>query len=323
MLSRRLFCLVIPLFILATLATRILDLDRKVMHTDEAVNAYKTGSILEGQPFQYEARDFHGPVLAYSAWLYLRLLGIEHYPDIESRHLRLIPVIYGSLLIVWLLALYRLLPPKGLLFSAALFLISPALVYYSRYFIMETVLVFFYLGFIVAVLRLLAQPSLIWLYAGSVCLGLMFATKETAILLLAAVALAIIATVLQSPDRAFWMASFKAELRIRHAILAAITAVFVFAIVITAFGNQLGNLWAYLGGYGSYLQRGLQEGLHTKPWHYYGGLLLYSRIDGGPIWSEGLILVLGGIGAVYFIRQKDSGPTQLVRTGGRSTVQSS
>jgi predicted membrane-bound mannosyltransferase len=100
-----------------------------------------------------------------------------------------------------------------------------------------------------------------------------------------------------------------------HFILALIAAMAVFAIVITAFGNQPGNLWSYLGGYGSYLQRGLQEGLHTKPWHYYGGLLLYSRIDGGPIWSESLILVLGGIGAAHFIRQKDSGPTQLVRTG--------
>ncbi len=77
MLNRQVFNLLIALFILAAFAIRIPDLDRKPMHTDEAVHAFKTGELLVGQSFRYDPLDFHGPLLHFSAWISARLHGIE------------------------------------------------------------------------------------------------------------------------------------------------------------------------------------------------------------------------------------------------------
>jgi predicted membrane-bound mannosyltransferase len=48
---------------------------------------------------------------------------------------------------------------------------------------------------------------------------------------------------------------------------------------------------------GTYLDRGLAPADHAHPWHYYLGLLAYSA-SGGLRWSEGLVLLLAGAGAV-------------------------
>ncbi len=45
------------------LAVRLPQLDRRPMHTDEAVNAYITGGLLAGGAYHYDPRDRHGPAL--------------------------------------------------------------------------------------------------------------------------------------------------------------------------------------------------------------------------------------------------------------------
>ncbi|MCH8836381.1 MAG: TIGR03663 family protein [Candidatus Marinimicrobia bacterium] len=312
MLSRQVFNLLIALFILVAFAVRIPDLDRKPMHTDEAVHAFKTGELLEGHSFRYDPIDFHGPLLHYSAWISARLHGVRQYQDLQPRHLRLATVVYGSLLIAWLWALYNVLPPRALLVSAALFMISPALVYYSRYFIMETLLVFFHLGFTIAIMRYLAKPTTGWLVMGAACLGLMFATKETALLYLLAAGLGLIATLTLAPNRSTLLSRLKMAARPWQLPLFFIICALVFAIFVSAFGSHWESIITYLQGYGTHIQRGLHDNTHVKPWYYYGRLLIFSHWDQGPVWSEGLILILGTIGAVHFYRQRNSTNTPQV-----------
>jgi predicted membrane-bound mannosyltransferase len=47
-----------------------------------------------------------------------------------------------------------------------------------------------------------------------------------------------------------------------------------------------------------YAQRGFDPGTHGESWHYYLRLLWYSRF-GGIVWTEGVVLVLAGVGAVF------------------------
>ncbi len=306
MLNRQVFNLLIALLVLVAFAIRVPDLDGKPMHTDEAVHAYKTGELLEGYAFRYDPLDFHGPLLHFSAWISARLHGIHEYRDLEPRHLRLATVVYGSLIIAWLWALYKCIPPLALVFSGALFIVSPALVYYSRYFIMETLLVFFHLGFTIAIMRYLVKPTTKWLLIGAICLGLMFATKETALLYLLAAGLGLAATVALAPSRSGILSRLKLAARPWHVPLFFLIVALVFTILVSAFGSNWENIGTYLQGYGTHLQRGLHENAHVKPWYYYGRLLIFSHWDSGPVWSEGLILVLGAIGAVHFYRQRNS-----------------
>jgi len=56
-----------------------------------------------------------------------------------------------------------------------------------------------------------------------------------------------------------------------------------------------------LGTYTTYLTRAGGASAHVQPWHYYFGLLLFSRQDGGPAWTEAsiLVLALAGLVAVF------------------------
>ena len=60
--------------------------------------------------------------------------------------------------------------------------ISPALVFYSRYYIQETLLVFFTLAAVGCGWRYLRTHRLGWIVAAGASVGMMHATKETWIL---------------------------------------------------------------------------------------------------------------------------------------------
>ena len=279
------------------------------MHTDEAVHAVKTAELLQGHGFQYDPQDYHGPTLYYSAWLNARLHGADGLQSLQVRHLRLVTAVYGSVLIAWLLALFHHWHPLGLLASAALFVISPALVYYSRYYIMEILLLFFQLGFTVAIMRYLIQPSTRWLVIGSVCLGLMFATKETALLLAAAASLGVVLAIGGAPARQELVKRLRAAIPRWHLPAAVLISAALFTTLMSNFGDNPENIGAYFSSYGSYLQSGLADQIHVKPWYYFGKMLIFSRWGDGPVWSEILILVLGVLGVYGLTRDRRTSQT--------------
>ena len=55
---------IIALMVVA-LAFRLPMLNNRPMHTDEAVNAIKFGTLLEQNRYEYDPGDYHGPTLNY------------------------------------------------------------------------------------------------------------------------------------------------------------------------------------------------------------------------------------------------------------------
>ncbi|MCH8327711.1 MAG: TIGR03663 family protein [Candidatus Marinimicrobia bacterium] len=304
--DRRIFTRLLVLSILAALVARLPNLTRRPMHTDEAVHAVKTAELLEGHAFVYDPLDYHGPTLYYAAWVSARLHGAGDLQSLQVRHLRLVTVIFGSGLIIWLLALFRHWHPLGLLASAALLAVSPSLVYYSRYYIMETLLLFFLLGLTVSIMRYLTEPSTRWMATGSACLGLMFATKETALLLAVAAGLGAALAIGTSPGRQELLMRLRAAIPRWHLPAAALISATVFATFISSFWASPENIGAYLSSFGSYVQRGLADQVHVQPWYYYGKLLIYSRWGDGPVWTDILTLALAILGAYGLIRDRSS-----------------
>ena len=186
------------LFVAAVL--RLYDLDLVPLHHDEGVNGnFLTRLVREGQ-YRYDPENYHGPTIYYFSafipWLFRFFVGTaaQDKYGLNTITIRLIPALFG-LATVWLvLLLRRNLGAIGTLAAATLIAISPGSVYLSRYFIHETLFVFFTLGLVVAALKYYEESHPIYLMLAAISAALLFATKETAIISVGVLAIALFVT---------------------------------------------------------------------------------------------------------------------------------
>jgi uncharacterized protein (TIGR03663 family) len=156
---------------------RLYDLDLKPLHHDEGVNWYFLGDLINPpHTYRYNPTNYHGPTLYYLAWLSTAAIGVNAFA------LRFVPAVLGIVTVALVLTLRRQIGATGALVAAALIALSPGAVYFSRYFIHEMLLGCFTVGGVVAALRYRDTSQLRWLLVASACAGLMFATKETALI---------------------------------------------------------------------------------------------------------------------------------------------
>jgi predicted membrane-bound mannosyltransferase len=118
--------------------------------------------------------------------------------EVNELTLRIVPVFFGVLLILLLLLAADGLGPGAAIFAAVLTAISPAMVFYSRYYIHEMLLVCFTFGAIVCGYRYAQSKSVGWILLTGIFLGLMHATKETCIIAFGSMALALLLTLIIS-----------------------------------------------------------------------------------------------------------------------------
>jgi predicted membrane-bound mannosyltransferase len=246
---------------------RIPQLPERPMHADEAILADKFGTLLETGVWRYDAADYHGPVLPYLTLLSAWVAGQHSYVDLSESTLRAVPVALGLLLVAIPLLLARGLGSGAAIAAAALTAISPAMVYYSRYYIPEMALTIFAAAVIAVGYRYAYTRKAGWVLTGGVLLGLMFATKETAIIAAACMGVAALVVGRWRPPNGF-------------------------------------QVLAVIGGAGTldvmrnYLARAAGAHGHIEPPFYYLHLLLWFHRPGGPLWSEAFIPALAIAGAV-------------------------
>jgi uncharacterized protein (TIGR03663 family) len=111
---------------------------------------------------------------------------------LTTEAMRLVPVIFGLLLVAVVLPLRRYLGSVATLTAAALLALSPAEVYVSRYFIHEMLLASLTLALVVATICYLDRREPKYLLAGAVAAALLFATKETGIITVAVLLIALV-----------------------------------------------------------------------------------------------------------------------------------
>jgi len=167
---------------------------------------------------------------------------------------------------------------------------APA-VYFSRYFIQETLLVTFTLGALVAGQQWWRTRRLAWAVAAGACAGSMLATKESAVVFIGAAAVALAVVRPAGPSRA--------ALR-RHGIVAGLVALAVAGVLYTSWLRNPGGagdaLEAVVRGFSR--ATGGETG-HEKPWWYYLTLFTFR---GGKGWGRMffLALVVGGAFSTYW-----------------------
>jgi uncharacterized protein (TIGR03663 family) len=277
-------------------ALRFPDLARRPMHADEAVHADKFGILLEGGGYAYDPSEYHGPTLYYltlpSAWL----RGERRYVEIDEVTLRAVPAALGVALVVAHLGAGAFLGWAGAALAALLVAVSPAMVFYSRYYIHETPLVFFSFGALLAACLYLRRPGVAPALLSGACVGLMHATKETAPLALGSMLLALGMTRVADRWRGLAVRKVSSVVRGRDALVALLAAVVVSGLLFSSFLSHAGGIVDSVRAYGLYLDRAGTASWHFHPWDYYLRLLVHFPAEGTPLWTEGLILGLAGIG---------------------------
>jgi uncharacterized protein (TIGR03663 family) len=279
---------------LGALGIRAPRLSMRPMHTDEAVHADNFGTLLEGGTYKYDPREYHGPTLNYFTLIPARLTSADTYPQLTEVTLRIVPVVFGTVLVLLTLLLVRGLGPAAVV-AAVLAALSPALVFYSRYYIQETLLVCFTFGVIVCGYRYLRTQALPWALATGVFVGLMHATKETCIIAWCSMGLALVLSCRGWPARA--------AAKPLHVVLGLAVAVGISALFYSSFlRNPQGVLDSYLT-YATYFSRGAGENtVHVHPWYYYLQMLVFAQYFDGPIWTEGWIVLLALVGVAAAVK---------------------
>jgi uncharacterized protein (TIGR03663 family) len=288
-------------------AMRLPSLPLRPMHADEAIHADRAGSLLEGRGYAYDPAEYHGPTLVYMTLVPAALRGQRTYAALDEATLRVVPAALGVALVAAHLGAAPFVGTAAALAGALLAALSPAMVYYSRYYIHEVPLVLFGLGALLAAARYLERPGPRPAALAGACAGLMLATKETAVLSLAAIAVAFVAVGgLRRTEGATGRL-------VRHLAIALLAAILVTAPLFSSFFTRPQGLLDALRAYGLYLHRGSTWSWHVHPWHYYLGLLARFPASGTPFWSEAAILLLAAAGAAAGFRDRLGRDARAVR----------
>jgi len=294
----------------AGLCLRAPQLAVRPLHNDEGVNAYKFAGLWQTGSYRYDPNEHHGPSLYYASWLWGKLtLAPRDIAGFSEARLRLMIVAFGLGLVALLPLVADGLGRMGSAWAAVFTALSPAMVYYSRYYIHEVMLVFFTFLALAAGWRYWRTRKIAWALLAGAGLGLMTATKETFVINLIAAAIAL--GVNHAWNR--WLDDSGSPVKTRPMSwwhLAAGLGVWLAVAVMllsSFFQNPAGPLDA-IRTYIPWLNRAAGDSPHIHPWYFYLQRVLFFQEGRGPLWTEALILLLACLGAAAgFIRKQLGG----------------
>jgi len=181
--NRLAFSIVLLVVTVGALAFRLPKLADRSMHADEAVQAARFRDLWQDGTYRYDPNEFHGPTLTYATLAAPWIAGPrEGFAATNEATYRIVPVVFGTGLVMLLWLLSDGLGRWAAVCAGVLTAISPTMVFFSRYYIHETLFVFFTLAAMAAGWRYVCSRRLAWCLVAGGCLGLMQATKETSVI---------------------------------------------------------------------------------------------------------------------------------------------
>lgn len=160
--------------ILVAAVFRLYELPLVPFHHDEGINGFFVTNLARMGTWSYDPANYHGPTLFYVALVSEIIFGLN------DTAMRLVPATFGLATVALVLAMRPFIGSVAALAGAAMLAVSPAATYFSRYFIHETLLVFFTLALVVSLLWYLRDGRERFLLLAAASLALLLATKETA-----------------------------------------------------------------------------------------------------------------------------------------------
>ena len=294
---------------------RLYNLSLVPLHHDEGVNGnFLVTLVREGaDKYKYNPENYHGPTLYFFSavipWI-ARFFGGKAFGDnygLTTFNIRLVPAAFGIGTIWLALLLRKRIGTIGALSAAGLLAISPGAVYLSRYFIHESLFVFFTLGIVVAALKYYDSGRASYLILASISAALMVATKETWIINGPVLLIALVTTGIYfrlretlAGRRSEWPLGERWRQTIERfggPVPLATVALVAFAVFITV------NVLFYSSFFTNY-PKGVSDAMqtlrfwshrtheHGHPWYQYVYWLLQE---------ESVLLILAGAGALIAV----------------------
>ncbi len=308
-MSQRLLIVIAWIGILIlSLTLRLQDLEERPIHADEATGARILAQQLAGGDYQFNPQHFHGPLLSLTSLPIAQSRAENTWSELSITTLRLGPVIAGLLLVFTPLLWRRSIGPWGALAAAALLATSPLLVYYNRMYIHESLLALFAMLACAAVFRLTQKPSKRMGIVTGLCLGLMFATKET-------FAISVLAW-LPAVGLCIWRQQVTADPQQANANLRSYVVPGLLLILTAA----LTAAYFYSDGFRS--PQGMIDAVrtyfiyettagHEKSFGTYFEMLLWPKYQLGLWWSEALIGLLAAAALLLAALKRSPNPAVL------------
>ena len=296
---------------------RLADRGNRPMHCDEAVHGIKFGKLLEDDDYVYDPHEYHGPSLNFLTLPIARIASTSKRTEVTESELRLLPAIFGIALVGSLWLVRDELGRGATRWAALLTAVSPAMVYYSRYYIQEMLLVGFTLGAIVALCRWHREVvagrgaergptgasrlrTVWWLVVLGLAVGMMHATKETC-------AIAIVSMVVAGAFGLAGVWRIGAKRLLGAALVVLPVAAGISALFFSSFFDNPRSVFDSYTTYFHYLGRASGDGSvgrHVYPPDYYFRILFWWRRGDGPVWSEASVALLALAGLAAVVRRK-------------------
>jgi uncharacterized protein (TIGR03663 family) len=285
---------------------RLDDLADRPFHADEATGARITARRMENGGANFDPKHYHGPLLADLTMPLCRMRGENGWLEMTKETPRLVSAIAGILLVLLPLAGVRRFGHAPMLTAAALLATSPLLVYYSRMFIHEPLLVLFGM----AAMFSLAGGSR-WGGAGFLT-GLMFAVKETFAISMIAWSAAAVVLVLENRryiNSASIGNAWRTHRRPLLLALAAFLATWVFF-----YTDALRHPRGLIDSVRTFFVYETVVG-HDKPFGYYMQLLAWPEKSAGRWWfgTPVLLFALLAYAGTFFRRDMPSHTRRCIR----------
>lgn len=275
------------------------DLAKRPFHADEATGAQFTAMRMSGEGGRFDPKHYHGPLLSDLGAVACGIRGQTEWSGMQKSTLRWVVALAGLWVVMLPCWCRRRLGNGVALMAAAWLATSPLLVYYSRMYIHEMLLV---ATGVTALACFLCRPK--WGLPGLV-IGLMVATKETVAVSLLAWMIAAVAVVWEQRDgidmnhwRALW-SRWKWQL-----LLSMVVAL----LVACAFYTEGFRYWqGAVDAVKTYFVYRTVDG-HEKPVWYYADLMLWPHRAAGVWWTGLPVAVLAGVSYAFSFRMTKDDP---------------
>ncbi len=160
------------IIVIAGFSIRIYDLAENPLDFDESIHAFTSFLLFKEGIYNYEPAT-HGP------FLYYITAGIFHVAGDNIMSARLLPAVFGGLMVLLLLPLRRFLGDVKFILISGMFAFSYSFIIFSRQIRHDIFIAFFILAFLACMVLFVERHSKSYLYLGFASLAITMAIKPT------------------------------------------------------------------------------------------------------------------------------------------------
>ncbi len=248
---------------------RMTAIETRPLHSDESVNFLFFQSTGRNGYYQYSHENYHGPLFFYLLTGFIELFEVLFRLGLFYDHgdcvfgLRFVAIFFGLLTVATVVAFRRLEGECFAAVGAAFAAVSPSLVFFSRYAIHESLLVFLSLGLALSLLGWMRCRHPVLIYAAAFSTAGLVTTKET-------FGVAVFCIGLAALSCGGWREHF-ARLREQwgHVVTASVFSVLGVVGVFTGGFRWADGLREMVFALPQWIGRSSSDQGHVKPFRYY------------------------------------------------------